>query len=476
MGETVIKVEGLGKRFRIGTVMDRNPTLRDALVNAVVGPFRRLRHGGSSTGGRIETIWAMRDISFEVHAGDRVGIIGRNGAGKSTLLKVLTRITPPTEGRAELVGTVGSLLEVGTGFHPELTGRENIYLNGAILGMKRVEVRAKFDEIVEFSEIGSYLDTPVKRYSSGMYVRLAFAVAAHLEPDILVVDEVLAVGDLEFQKKCLGRMSDVAREGRTVLFVSHNMGAIASLCSRAVLLDAGKLIADGPTQDVIGTYISRGLDLSGTMEWPDPDTAPGWDTVKIRAVRVSQDGVVTSDVEIDKEVSVEVDFWNLDEGASLNVAVHLIDRTGVTVFAANSAPSASLRDDGWAFRPHPVGLYRTVCTIPGNFLNDGMYRITVLIIRGGNRTSAEVEEVVSFTVHDTGAMRKEYTGPWIGSIRPRLAWDTQQLSAEVRADVVEAIPGPGGEPEASPRPPAPPEAPAAPDDMPAGDRDGERVP
>ena len=255
--ETVVSVEGIGKCYRIGSVRDANPTLRDAVVNAAAAPFRRLRHRGASTGGRSELMWALRDVSFDVQAGDRVGIIGRNGAGKSTLLKVLTRITHPTEGRAELTGSVGSLLEVGTGFHPELTGRENIFMNGAILGMRRAEVRAKFDEIVAFSEIGKYIDTPVKRYSSGMYVRLAFAVAAHLEPDILIVDEVLAVGDLEFQKKCLGRMGDVANEGRTVLFVSHNMGAISTLCSRAVLLDAGRVVAVGPTSEVVGST-SRG--------------------------------------------------------------------------------------------------------------------------------------------------------------------------------------------------------------------------
>ncbi len=452
MGETVIKVEGLGKQYRIGLVTDRNPTLRDAIVNAAAAPYRRLKHRGASTGRRTQTMWAMRDISFEVHAGDRVGIIGRNGAGKSTLLKVLTRITHPTEGRAELHGTVGSLLEVGTGFHPELTGRENIYLNGAILGMPRAEVRSKFGRIVEFSEIGKYLDTPVKRYSSGMYVRLAFAVAAHLEPDILVVDEVLAVGDLEFQKKCLGRMGEVAREGRTVLFVSHNMGAISTLCSRAILLEQGRLIADGPTQEVVGTYISRGMDLSGIVEWSDPDTAPGSDSARFRAVRVTQNGEATSDVEIDREVSVEIDFWNLDEGASLSAAVHLIDRTGVTVFAANNAPSASLEDDGWAMRPHPVGLYRTVCTVPGNFLNDGLYKITPLVIRDGSRTAARVDEAVSFTVHDTGAMRKEYTGPWIGSIRPRLAWETEQLTDTVEAGLVE--PEPVSEPPQDAREPA----------------------
>jgi lipopolysaccharide transport system ATP-binding protein len=438
VADTVITVEGLGKQYRIGAVKDANPTLRDAIAGAAVAPLRRLRHRGASTGGRTEVMWALRDVSFDVQSGDRVGVIGRNGAGKSTLLKVLTRITQPTEGRVELTGSVGSLLEVGTGFHPELTGRENISLNGAIIGMRRAEVRAKFDDIVEFAEIGKYIDTPVKRYSSGMYVRLAFAVAAHLEPEILIVDEVLAVGDLEFQKKCLGRMGDVAREGRTVLFVSHNMGAISSLCSRALLLDGGRLVASGPTSDVVGEYITRGLDVSGSVLWSDPDEAPGIDRVKLHAVRVLQEDEATSDVEIDKEVRVELWFWNFEEGNSLSAAVHLHDKSGTTVFAANSSPSAALADDGWSCRPHPTGLYRSVCTIPGNFLNDGMYRVSVWVLKDSSRPQVRAEEVVSFTVHDTGAMRREYTGPWIGAIRPRLSWESERLEIDQSLPVPEA--------------------------------------
>ena len=431
MAETVVTVEGLGKCYRIGTVKDSNPTLRDALGNMAAAPLRRLKHRGASTGGRTELMWALRDVSFDVQAGDRVGIIGRNGAGKSTLLKVLTRITHPTEGRAELVGSVGSLLEVGTGFHPELTGRENIFLNGAIIGMRRAEVREKFAEIVAFSEIGKYLDTPVKRYSSGMYVRLAFAVAAHLEPEILIVDEVLAVGDLEFQKKCLGRMGEVAREGRTVLFVSHNMGAIATLCSRAILLDAGRVVASGPTSDVVGEYITRGLDVSGSVVWSDPDEAPGVDQVKLHAVRVVQGGSTTSDVDIDEEIRIEIWFWNFEEGNRLSASVHLHDKSGATVFAANSSPSAALADDGWSCRPHPVGLYRAVCTVPGNFLNDGMYRVSAWVVKDSSRAQVRAEEVVSFTVHDTGAMRREYTGPWVGAIRPRFSWETECMEGEL---------------------------------------------
>lgn len=265
--DVVIRAEGLGKRYLIGHQAERERyvALRDVITRSAASLARSVRdvaHGRPTTGlgGSIEEFWALKDVNFEVRRGEVVGIIGRNGAGKSTLLKVLSRITEPTEGQVTIKGRVGSLLEVGTGFHPELTGRENIYLNGAILGMSRAEIRAKFDEIVAFAEVEKFLDTPVKRYSSGMYVRLAFAVAAHLEPEILVVDEVLAVGDVEFQKKCLGKMQDVAGHGRTVLFVSHNMGAVAALCGSALLLQKGRLIAQGTTDSIVGEYLRSGRD------------------------------------------------------------------------------------------------------------------------------------------------------------------------------------------------------------------------
>jgi lipopolysaccharide transport system ATP-binding protein len=252
MSDIAIRVEGLGKRYKLG-VAERNRTLRDALADSFTAPFRWFQHGRSASAGE-QTFWALEDISFDVKQGDVIGIIGRNGAGKSTLLKVLSRITEPTTGQADIHGRVASLLEVGTGFHPELTGRENIYLNGAILGMKKAEIRRKFDEIVAFSEVEKFLDTPVKHYSSGMYVRLAFGVAAHLEPEILIVDEVLAVGDIAFQKKCLRRMEQVSGEGRTVLFVSHNMSAVLQLTTRAILLANGHVLLDGPTRQVVKQY------------------------------------------------------------------------------------------------------------------------------------------------------------------------------------------------------------------------------
>lgn len=257
MSDIAIRVENLSKKYQIGETLKRHDTLRDAVVDALRAPFAR--RPGNQAGDDAQTLWALKDVSFEVKRGEVVGIIGRNGAGKSTLLKILTRITEPTSGRAVLKGRVASLLEVGTGFHPELTGRENIYLNGAILGMQRHEIARKFDEIVAFAEIEKFLDTPVKRYSSGMYVRLAFAVAAHLEPEILLVDEVLAVGDAVFQKKCLGKMGDVASKGRTVLFVSHNMAAVSNLCPTTVYFDAGRVEFLGPTSLAVSTYLNKSV-------------------------------------------------------------------------------------------------------------------------------------------------------------------------------------------------------------------------
>ncbi len=255
---SVIRIENLSKSYRIqhGAARSEYRTLRESLAAAATWPLRKLQ---GKVGGSVEEFWALKDVNLEIQQGEVVGFIGRNGAGKSTLLKILSRITAPTTGEIRLHGRVGSLLEVGTGFHPELTGRENVYLNGSILGMSRREIQSKFDEIVEFSGVEKFLDTPVKRYSSGMYVRLAFAVAAHLEPELLVVDEVLAVGDAEFQKKCLGKMGEVAKTGRTVLFVSHNMAAVSELCSRVMILQSGHVIADGPTTSIVSQYLADAL-------------------------------------------------------------------------------------------------------------------------------------------------------------------------------------------------------------------------
>jgi lipopolysaccharide transport system ATP-binding protein len=293
MPSIAIRAVELGKRYRIGTAVQRPRTLREAVSLAMTAPLRNVRRLQSvaspgNADGR-DLIWALHDVSFEVREGEVVGVIGRNGAGKSTLLKLLSRITEPTTGFADIYGRVGSLLEVGTGFHMELTGRDNVYLSGSILGMDRAHIERRFDEIVEFAGIGPFLDTPVKRYSSGMYLRLAFAVAAHLEPDVLIVDEVLAVGDSEFQQRCLGRMDEVAREGRTVLFVSHNVGAIQQLCTRSVLLEGGRVVADGDTTEVIRRYVAGGGSEAPASTWLDLSSAPrdGSGAARFLAIRYS---------------------------------------------------------------------------------------------------------------------------------------------------------------------------------------------
>jgi len=297
MNDTAIYLEGLGKQYRIGSRQERYRTLRDSLVGAAAAPFRRVGRllRGQAGGGANpdETIWALKDVSLRIRPGETVGIIGRNGAGKSTLLKILSRITEPTEGHADIYGRVGSLLEVGTGFHPELTGRENIALNGAILGMRRREIARKFDEIVAFAEVERFIDTPVKHYSSGMYLRLAFAVAAHLEPEILLVDEVLAVGDAAFQKKCLGKMGDVAKEGRTVLFVSHSMSAILNLCRTACWLDVGRVRQYGAAAEVVQSYLSEGVAGQERDLTRHPGRRKG-KHILLQSVRLSEDGTPTA--------------------------------------------------------------------------------------------------------------------------------------------------------------------------------------
>jgi lipopolysaccharide transport system ATP-binding protein len=339
MSDIAIRVENLSKRYRIG---EREPykTLRDTIAKAVSSPFHRIRNSSgqpSVVGGHNNFIWALKDVSFEIKQGEVVGIIGRNGAGKTTLLKILSRITEPTEGYAEVRGRVGSLLEVGTGFHPELTGRENIYLNGAILGMKKREIDRKFDEIVEFAEIEKFIDTPVKRYSSGMYVRLAFAVAAHLEPEILLVDEVLAVGDAAFQKKCLGKMGDVAKEGRTVLFVSHNMDAIRKLCPRAIRLDNGNIKSVGSTDSVITQYLGDGaLEITPYVSLPTiPSDSPG---TGISLQFFASDGTSRAWFHLDEPWQIVFEFEIFKPTAHVIAAVGIVTFGSVPIITYWSKP------------------------------------------------------------------------------------------------------------------------------------------
>jgi len=301
--------------------------------------------------------------------------------------------------------------------------------------MKKAELRSKFDEIVAFAEIEKFLDTPVKRYSSGMYVRLAFAVAAHLEPEILLVDEVLAVGDAEFQKKCLGKMGDIGREGRTVLLVSHNLPCIVNLCQRAVLLNTGTVITDGKSAEVVQYYLATARSAGGEVVWHDPAKAPGNDIVRLHAVRILQDDIAgsTADVDISKEVRIQISYWNLQEGAVLYPAIWLRDQIGTCVLSSSHHKSISLTEDYWYGRPHPMGLFQSVCCIPGNFLNEGLYSIAAIAGKGISDTQMLEDYVISFHVHDTGEMRKEFLGGWIGTVRPRLAWHTEYIEPIVEA-------------------------------------------
>jgi lipopolysaccharide transport system ATP-binding protein len=379
-------------------------------------------------GDEMEDFWALKEISFEVKQGDTLGIIGRNGAGKSTLLKILSRITEPTTGKVTLKGRVASLLEVGTGFHAELSGRENIFLNGAILGMSRAEIRRKFDEIVDFSGVEKFLDTPVKRYSSGMYVRLAFAVAAHLESEILIVDEVLAVGDADFQKKCLGKMGEISRgEGRTVLFVSHNMAAVTSLCNKCVLLKNGTLVESGLTAHIIEKYIMSGKSFQGEILEDDIKYEQKYEWAKFKAIRTTGVSGMTNSFGINEEIKIELEYEVLRDGEMIQPSIHVLDNLGNCILATFNGNSANTTVDPLFDKPLDRGIYKTVCTIPAFFLNDISYLISCFLVPKTTSEMAIVREVLNLAVNETGEMRTEYNGTWIGLIRPKLHWVTSKL-------------------------------------------------
>lgn len=426
MSGTAIRIDQVSKRYQLGRRRASGDGLRHAIHDALGRSARRLL--GRATSPEEESsaeFWALKDVSFEVQPGEVVGVIGRNGAGKSTLLKILSRITEPSHGRIEIEGRVASLLEVGTGFHPELTGRENIYLNGAILGMSRREIQGKLDEIIAFAEVEQFLETPVKRYSSGMYVRLAFAVAAHLEPEVLIVDEVLAVGDAEFQKKCLGKMREVSsKQGRTILFVSHNLGAVTSLCRRAVHLHAGRLVADGEASSVIARYLETKGDTGGEVRWLVLDEAPGNDRVRIRSIAVRVDGQITSKVKASDAVTISVEFEVLRSGLQLNAYLILMDSMGTEVLCALNVPSAVREPDPMVFAALERGLYRTECTLPPDLLNELQYSVKAGFNSNLTHHEFRTDEVISFRVMRSDAMRSEYFGEWPGVVRPRLEWRT----------------------------------------------------
>lgn len=430
MSALAIRVANVSKRYRIG-VRNTHQTLREALVDAAQRSVHGIRALLRGRNGRQaeETFWALKNVSFEVKTGEVLGIIGRNGAGKSTLLKLLSRITAPTQGRIEGYGRVGSLLEVGTGFHPELTGRENIYLNGAILGMTRAEIERKFDEIVAFAEIEQFLDTPVKRYSSGMYVRLAFAVAAHLEPEILLVDEVLAVGDIAFQRKCLGKMEDVARAGRTVLFVSHNLTAVQDLCSRALWLHDGRIAAEGAAGQVVSRYLHRFSSAVTSRSWTDLATAPGNEQFRLCSAAVHPlDSAAAEAITVRTPFTIEFVYWNLTPDAYLNLNLQLYNEHGVFIFEAGPI-------DAPIWRPLPKGLHRDVCYVPGDLLNNGLYRVMLKVVNHRGALVHTMEDVLIFEVRDTGDWRAGHYGEWGGVVRPILQWERAVLQTDTPSTV-----------------------------------------
>jgi lipopolysaccharide transport system ATP-binding protein len=422
MSEVAIRVEGLSKLYHIGT-LQRYKTLRDTLTDALNAPFRIgasfLKSRPPADAGRPSnnSIWALKDVSFEVKQGEVVGIIGRNGAGKSTLLKVLSRIMEPTEGYATIQGRVGSLLELGVGFHPELTGRENVYLNGAILAMSKAEISRKFDEIVTFAGLEKFIDTMVKYYSSGMYVRLAFAVAAHMEPKVLLVDEVLSVGDAEFQNKCIGTLEKVGRVGRTVLFVSHNMESIMRLCTRSIWLHDGQVKEIGETKKVVNDYLAFGSQRA-EVAW-ELHNAPGHSSVIVEAIRVvDRKGESKAAYMISEPVNLQMDFRVLLPDGTFTTSVHVF------------------RDGGGAFttvdhRQFKEGWNRMTCEIPAHLLNDGYHQVSFhMSFNGFNIINTED---IHFTVTDDGSARGDYTGAYLGAVRPDLPWTHQCL--ETRASL-----------------------------------------
>jgi lipopolysaccharide transport system ATP-binding protein len=425
-----IKIEGLGKSYVIRHEQGvRYLTLRDLFTDAAKALGRRARNPFASreTQSIKEVFWALRDINLEIKEGERIGIIGRNGAGKSTMLKLLSRITEPTEGRIEIRGRVSSLLEVGTGFHPELTGRENIFLNGTILGMPSQQIRRKFDEIVAFAEIERFLDTPVKRYSSGMYVRLAFSVAAHLEPDILIVDEVLAVGDVQFQRKCLGKMEEVTGQGRTVILVSHNMTTVTSLCTRCVLVEQGRLQTIGDVAQVTAAYYQGGFSGRGAEFVPTEKTQGYRDDVAIlkRARLIDADHQPIEFARIDQQIGIEMYFEVLQSGHQLVPNIHVFTQ-GQYAFVSYPSHSTHL----------PKGTYVLVMWIPANFLNDGVYVAGIaLSTMSPVKAHFYVSDAIMFSVIDdlTDPARHEYVQAIPGIIRPRLEWTTETRQAREAA-------------------------------------------
>ena len=418
---SIIEVKDLSKSYTISHEgSEKYTTLRDVMTRRARKLFSFPKSLSINSNVTKEEFWALKDVSFDIQKGDRVGIIGRNGAGKSTVLKILSRITEPTKGTVRIKGRVASLLEVGTGFHPELSGRENIFLNGAILGMSRTEIKKHFDAIVDFAEIEKFLDTPVKRYSSGMYVRLAFAVAAHLEPEILVVDEVLAVGDAQFQKKCLGKMQDVSKnEGRTILFVSHNMSAIQSLCTKGILLERGQLKYEGVIEDTITSYLKQFTESHRKVEW-DLKKAPGNENAKLLKAEVNSFNKKRNIDFFEEADPLEFDFffWNNREGlTTLDITFHLVDELSNTVFVGSTGYSSSRS------KLYPKGEIKAKCRVPADIFQKGTYNISrLLLVQNSGTICLEVRDVIQFEIISKQEEHLGWMGGKEGIIKPKLEW------------------------------------------------------
>lgn len=441
--DIAIKVDNVSKVYRLGARENAEDSLVEAVGRMIRSPiknykkyrslydFSDLDFDNPDINPDPNILWALRNISFDVATGEIVGIIGSNGAGKSTLLKILSRITPPARGRIEIHGSTSSLLEVGTGFHNELTGRENVYLNATILGMRKKEVDQKFDEIVAFSGVEKFLDTPVKRYSSGMRVRLAFAVAAHLEPDILIVDEVLAVGDAAFQEKCLSKMQDIGSLGRTVFFVSHNMPAVTRLCERVIMLSNGQVVADGPSDDIVSQYMHDRSSTAAERSWLDLDKAPGNEIARLKSVRIKgKDGSTVSSTDIRAEVGLEMTFEVIQEGYTLLPHFRVRNSQGVVAFLTLDL------DPQWRKKRRPKGTYISTAWIPGNLLAEGTFFIepAMLTLEPHYIVQFSVKEAISFHVVDSmdgDTARGDYVKEVKGVVRPLLKWETDYSGTSV---------------------------------------------
>lgn len=427
---TAISVKNIGKQYRIGAAQTKFKygMLREVLVDAAMMPvrvFKALTGQGGRGISNSSSFWALKDVSFDVEEGSVLGIVGRNGAGKSTLLKILSRVTEPTVGTVSVRGRVGSLLEVGTGFHPELTGRENIFMNGAILGMKNAEIESKFDEIVDFSEVSQFIDTPVKRYSSGMYLRLAFAVAAHLEPEILVVDEVLAVGDAEFQRKCLGKMGDVAQQGRTVLFVSHNMSAILRLTQEAIVLNKGQLIMRAPTQEAVDFYLSSGQSQAGERVWDVEDVPAASAPFRPISLKVKdRSGKVVDTVRSTEPVHIEFEYQLDAPITGLRIGLYLSTMRGEYVLVSFDTDDAEMFDK---FDSRKAGRFVSRAEIPADIFNEGRYSLGVNASSFGVRRYFMDENALAFNVDISGAPGTQWGEARVGPVRPRLNWKIEKL-------------------------------------------------